>query len=307
MYIFIVNPVAGNGRGLHVYNQLSKSDTFKKIPARHFFTEYPHHAEEIAREICSSNLKDIKGIIVIGGDGTIHEVMNGIGDVDIPISFIPGGSGNDFGRGSGITGSPHTILKRIINDDKGISYWRGIYDIDNSIKRSFVNSIGLGFDAEITKKANKSYYKKVFNKLNLGNLSYAIAIIQVLFRFRPFRAVIELDQEKKIISDCWMVTIANHQYYGGGMKIIPSAQIQADYFPVLIIQGISKWKILGLFLTVFSGKHMKFKEVNLYHARQVSIHSDQPISYQVDGQTGSCQSCLIVKNKQMNQIKGSVF
>lgn len=307
MYIFIVNPVAGNGRGVRIFNKLTKSETYKRISTRHYFTKYPRHAEELARKIGSSNLVDLKGIIVIGGDGTIHEVMSGIGDFDIPISFIPGGSGNDFGRGSGITGSPRKILKRIINDNKGIPYWRGIYKFDHSSERTFVNSIGLGFDAEIAKKANESNYKKVFNRLHLGNMSYAIAIIQVLFRFKPFHAEIELNQKKTVIEDCWMVTIANHQYYGGGMKIIPSARIQPNYFPILIINGISKWKILGLFFTVFTGKHINFKEVHLFETNQVIIHTSQPISYQVDGETGSCQFCSIVKNKHVNHIKGSVF
>ncbi|WP_010096198.1 diacylglycerol/lipid kinase family protein [Ornithinibacillus scapharcae] len=295
MYIFIVNPVAGNGRGRRVFNQLARSETYREIITSHYFTHYPGHAEELAREISSSRSKDVTGIIVIGGDGTIHEVMNGISDVDIPISFIPGGSGNDFGRGSGIKGSPAEILKRIVHDEKGIPYWRGNYKLDNSTVRTFVNSIGLGFDAEIAQKANHSIYKKFFNKLRLGNLSYVIAIIQVLFRFKPFRAEIELEHDKKVVSDCWMITVANHQYYGGGMKIIPTARIQPNYFPILIIQGISKWKILGLFLTVFTGKHITFKEVHLFQAKQVIIHTSQPITFQVDGQTGSCQNCSISK------------
>lgn len=307
MYIFIVNPVAGNGRGLNIFKKIEKSELYQSLISRVYLTEYPGHAEEIANQIKIETIDDLKSIIIIGGDGTVHEVINGLGDSQIPISFIAGGSGNDFGRGCSIKGSPLTILKKIVEGNQGIPYWKGSYSVDLNEQRDFINSIGFGFDAEIAKKANQSSYKNFLNTLRLGTLSYVIALIQVLFKFRPFQVEVIMDGKKQIIEDCWMVTIANHQYYGGGMKIIPTAKIQPNVIPILIIHHISKWKILGLFITVFTGKHIRFKEVNLYHAETLSIQTNHPITYQVDGQTNSCQSCSITKNKQEIQIMGSDF
>ncbi|WP_052345816.1 diacylglycerol kinase family protein [Paucisalibacillus sp. EB02] len=307
MYIFIVNPVAGNGRGLKIFKKLEKSKLYQNISSRLYLTQYPGHAEEIANQIMVENNEDLKSIIIIGGDGTVHEVINGLGDTQVPISFIAGGSGNDFGRGCRIKGSPLTILKKIMREKQGILYWKGNYFFDGDNHRSFINSIGFGFDAEIAKQANQSSYKNILNTLRLGTLSYVIALIQVLFKFRPFQVEVVMDGNKQIIEDCWMVTIANHQYYGGGMKIIPSAKIQPSVIPVLIIHGISKWKILGLFITVFTGKHVMFKEVDIHHVETISIRTNYPISYQVDGQTDSCQSCFISKSIQETQIMGSDF
>ncbi|MEN2769192.1 diacylglycerol/lipid kinase family protein [Ornithinibacillus xuwenensis] len=307
MYIFIVNPVAGNGRGYKIFKKLSKSMIYQQIIAEYYLTEYPGHAEEITKNISKGSHVELKAIIVIGGDGTIHEVMNGLKNTNTAVSFIPGGSGNDFGRGSGITGSPISILKKIVEDTSGIPYWNGDYNISGSSKRSFINSIGFGFDAEIAAKANLSTYKKFFNVLHLGKLSYVIALIQVLFKFKPIQVELHLDGHTESMTDCWMVTVANHPYYGGGMKIIPSAKIEADLLPVLVIQGISKWKILGLFLTVFTGRHIQFKEVTLYKAKKLTITAKSNITYQVDGQTDTCQSCVITKNIQPIQIMGSDF
>ncbi|GGA82601.1 diacylglycerol/lipid kinase family protein [Ornithinibacillus halotolerans] len=305
MYIFIVNPVAGNGRGWKVFQKLVKSDLYNDINSQYYVTEYEGHAEEISRRICKEN-KKIKTVIIIGGDGTVNEVVNGLGSSGIPISFIPGGSGNDFARGCNIDGSPLAILEKIIAGKEGKLYWTGNLTSD-SITKTFANSIGIGFDAQIAQRANQSSYKNFFNRLHLGTLSYVLALIHVLFKFKPFNASIEVNGTIRTIHNCWMVTIANHQYYGGGMKIIPTAKIQPEVLPVLIIHDISKWKVLGLFITVFFGKHIGFKEVELFETDKIKLRLEAPMAIQIDGQNSSSQYCEIVKNKQPIQIMGADF
>lgn len=100
-----------------------------------------------------------------------------------------------------------------------------------------------------------------------------------MFRFKPINVEINIDDKRRILTDCWMITAANHPYYGGGMKIIPSAQIRDGTFPLLIINKISKWKVLGVFITVFTGKHIQFKEVELLEATKLEIRSDSSISF----------------------------
>ncbi|MGF7014413.1 diacylglycerol/lipid kinase family protein [Ornithinibacillus bavariensis] len=305
MYVFIVNPVAGNGRGEKIYRRLSKTDFFKRLDSKVYITAFQGHAEKIARQLVLQAHTNIKTIIVVGGDGTIHEVVNGIGNSRIPIGYIPGGSGNDFGRGCKVRGTPKQMLRRIVEDSDVTPYWIGDYLLENGEKRHFVNSIGFGFDAEIAEHANQSVYKKLLNRFHIGKITYVIALILVLFKFKPFEIEIEVDGTRQVIKKCWMVTIANHPYYGGGMKIIPTAKIQPQRMPVLIIQDISKWKILGLFLTVFTGKHTSFKEVTVIEAEKVSISSTNLIFYQVDGQTSKCNTCTLLKNSREIQVLGT--
>ncbi|WP_053071929.1 diacylglycerol/lipid kinase family protein [Ornithinibacillus contaminans] len=306
MYIFIVNPVAGNGRGLKVFQQVMKSESYQQITSQYYMTSYAGHAEEIVQKLTSENPDEINVIIVIGGDGTIHEVVNGLRN-NVRLAFIPGGSGNDFARGCGIKGSPTRILKKILTDKNGIDYWKGNFQIDHKEGRAFANSIGFGFDAEVAARANQSIYKNILNKLRIGTLSYVLALIQVLFTFKPFNAELELDGKKHQLANCWMITIANHPYYGGGMKIIPDAKLQPDILPILVVHNISKWKILRLFMTVFTGKHVLLPEVTLYQAESIVVLPEREIAYQVDGQTNTCHSCEIVKNNQPIQIMGSDF
>src|SRR5690625_63480 len=304
MYAFIVNPEAGGGRAISVFSKIEKSQLYKDIDHAPFFTTYSGHAEEIVKELIATYNDILTNVIVIGGDGTLHEVVNGLKDYEIPVSFIPGGSGNDFAKGCSIHGDPLEILRRILSGTDGFPYWLGKYTVDNKDPRRFANNIGFGFDAEITKVANESAHKRVLNKLGIGKLSYVIAILQVLFQFKPMHIEIEVNGEKKTIHNCWMLTITNHPYYGGGMKIIPDAIIQPSTFPILVIHSISKWKILGLFLTVFTGKHVTYKVVERSEERRVTIHAADQITYQVDGETNTCQSCVITKDAHALQIMG---
>ncbi|MUK86793.1 YegS/Rv2252/BmrU family lipid kinase [Ornithinibacillus sp. L9] len=305
MYIFIVNLMAGHGRGRRIFNKIQNSKLYQELQSSYYVTEYEGHAENIAQQLSKQNLVNLQAIIVIGGDGTLHEVMNGIQDLSLPVAFIPGGSGNDFARGLSIKVNPVEILQDIVKGNYSKAYWLGSYSVDDSARRVFVNSIGFGFDAEIAKKANQSWYKKFLNIFHIGMISYVIALIHVLFRFKPFTLELEVNGEAQTIHNCWMVTIANHAYYGGGMKIIPSATIQPSRFPVLVVQQISKWKILALFMTVFTGKHTSFKEVDLLEATKIKITTDKTIEFQVDGQTSQCKSCTITKDIPPIQILGA--
>src|SRR5699024_1532784 len=296
MYIFIVNPVAGKGKSKRIFSKIAASDIYKQIVSSYYFTRYKGHAEKLVKQIIEEQtIESMNGIIVIGGDGTIHEVANGLRDVRVPLSFIPGGSGNDFARGIGMKGNPLEILERIVKQKETIPYWLGSYKVGQNKPRYFVNSIGFGFDAEIVKTANESFLKRLFNRINIGNLIYVVALIKVLFKFVPFTIDIEVDEQRYTFHRCWMVVFGNHPFYGGGMKIIPDATVQSDYLSILLIHNVSKWKVLALFMTVFLGKHTKYKEVSLLKGMNMKVFSKEPTFYQVDGHNGSCKTVNIRK------------
>jgi YegS/Rv2252/BmrU family lipid kinase len=302
MYIFIVNIKAGNGRAKRIFSKLQKTDLYQKIEKAYYYTEYKGHAEEIVRSLPS--LQEINAIIVVGGDGTLHEVINGAGPRDMLIAFIPGGSGNDFARGIGLREKPLQILERVVDGTVDTPYFPGEYRMEDEKKRIFVNSMGFGFDALIAKKANYSFYKRILNFFNIGKLSYVFALIQVLIMFKPMEIELKNNGEVTELKDCWMVTITNHPYYGGGMKINPTSKIQPNKFSVLVIHSISKRKVLALFMTVFTGKHIKYSEVELFETSTLEIISNREMDYQVDGQTGTCYSCKITKEKKGISILG---
>jgi len=306
MYILIVNPEAGNGRSLKVMKKLQKDPLFKQKDCRSFYTKYEGHAEELVKHVLEIYHEKVKCIIAVGGDGTMHEVVNGLKKVpSVPIAYIPAGSGNDFARGTNSKKKPAKLFQDIVKRSYAKDYWCGSYLTDKrkpSNRRVFASNIGFGFDAEIAQRANRSSYKKWLNKLGIGFLSYVIALIQTIFRFEPKEVELTLDGETRKVQNVWMITTGVHGYYGGGMKILPSAKMNRDSFHILLIEDISKWRVLAVFLSVFWGGHIKFDEVTVLQANSLTINGDTSLTYHVDGQTGRCQRCIIQKEEEPRNI-----
>src|SRR5690625_3034059 len=127
MYIYIVNPIAGDGRAKRIHTRLMKLEGYKQQKVVHFYTECKGHAEKLINDILEKYGSSIQVVVVIGGDGTIHEVVNGMKNSHIPVSFIAGGSGNDFARGAQIPFHPTTVFQNIIKHKKTANYWIGKY------------------------------------------------------------------------------------------------------------------------------------------------------------------------------------
>src|SRR5699024_11856549 len=121
-----------------------------------------------------------------------------------------------------------------------ISYWLRSYIVGQNNFRYFVNSIVFCFDDEIDKTANSSLLKKLFNRMNLGNLIYIFSLIKVLFKFIPFTIDIEVDEQRYTFHRCWMVVFGNNRFYGGGMEIMSDATVQSGYHSILVNQQGSK-------------------------------------------------------------------
>src|SRR5690625_1821927 len=216
MYILIINPVAGNGRAKYFYNQFIRDVRIKNVRFKSFFTKYKGHAEEIIRiYLDKNNTFQIKGIIVVGGDGTLHDVINGFDHDLIPVALIPGGSGNDFARGIRIPKNRNHIIDNIVKKiSKPYSY--GHYKLPQKSVRSFLNCVGFGFDAVVANHVNHSKLKRILNKLKLGKLSYLYALLVQLFRYKPIDITIELDGVTKEFPACFFATVSNQPYFGGG-------------------------------------------------------------------------------------------
>jgi YegS/Rv2252/BmrU family lipid kinase len=294
MWVFIVNPLAGNGRGRKVFEEIQKSDIYQSLKAVYFYSEYEGHEGVIAKEIKAKS--NVKGIIIVGGDGTVHEVVNGLIPTKIPIGFIPAGSGNDFARGIGLKGSPVEILKRLTASNQTSPYWIGRYELDGKKTRYFMNSMGFGFDAETAHTANRSFYKKYFNQIRFGTGSYVVAVMQVLAQFKRRKIEVIVNGEKKVFDKALLLSVGNHPYYGGGMKMMPNAKNQSKNFAVLLVHSVPKWKVFALFLTVFIGKHEKINGVELFNASHLTMNFEKEIYTQVDGQTTTCKNTTISKH-----------
>ncbi|GHH97339.1 diacylglycerol/lipid kinase family protein [Neobacillus kokaensis] len=283
---FIINPKAGNGRCRKVWGKIELQLKDEQIPYLAFFTEYPEHAKQLARQIAAKNDHE-KIIIAVGGDGTMHEVMNGIfKHKNITLGFIPGGTGNDYSRGFKIPADPASALKVLLRLSKSelVQIDTGKMTMEDGREEYFINNMGAGFDALIAYKVNHSRIKAFFNKLSLGRLVYVYLLLRELFTFKTATIDLSIDGYKHTFNQTWFVTVSNQPYYGGGMKIAPEAVPNDGFLDITVVHELSKWKLLLVFFSVFWGKHIYFSEVKTFKGKQVSIQSKEKLFVHGDGE-----------------------
>ncbi|MCC3358002.1 diacylglycerol/lipid kinase family protein [Bacillus sp. REN16] len=288
LLIFIVNQKAGNGNGLKVWNKLKEELEKKKIYYRSFFTKYPNHAQELARQIGSMFDEKIDAVVAVGGDGTINEVVSGMVHYpNVKVAYIPAGSGNDFSRGFKVAKSPIDALSFILRNraSKGKLFDMGKCKVGGKSSSSyFVSSLGTGFDAAVSKLTNESKMKKYLNKIHLGSLAYVGALVRLLFTYRLTNVSLHIDGKDFQYENVWFVTISNQPYYGGGMKIAPKANTTDGFFDITVVYNLSRIKLLFIFVTVFLGAHTKFKEIAQHKGASIKVESDQKMLVHVDGE-----------------------
>jgi diacylglycerol kinase (ATP) len=304
---FIVNPAAKNGRCKKVWKRLEKFLHEKHISYQVFFTSRQGDGTRIARQIIEST-SETTAIIAVGGDGTVHEVANGVFPFKHGIvGYIPAGTGNDFSRGIHIPNHPRKALEHILLLVKNHCF--SAYDIGQFAgphvrEGLFVSNLGCGFDAQIARKANRSKLKSLFNRLSLGKFVYVLYLIKELIFYQPAKVVLQIDGEEHLFERTWLVTISNHPYYGGGMKIAPYAKSDDGLFQIIVVDNISRLKILLLFVTVFWGGHTKMKEVKVLTGKQIHLHTSSPLPLHADGENiGSGSVSVYVQANALSVIR----
>ena len=282
---FIVNPAAGNGQCLKTWKLLEGILSKKNISYLAIFTEYPGHAKELAWQIASKSHSEEMILVAVGGDGTVHEMINGlIHFPDFNFGFIPGGSGNDFSRGFLIPSNPAEAAEMIIrlSSEPGVLIDVGKITMDEEY--FFINNMGVGFDALISYEVNRSKAKRILNKLSLGRLVYVYFLLKKLAGYKRGNIQLEMEGKHYIFEDAWFVSVSNQPYYGGGMKIAPNASTVDGLFDITAVHKISKIKLLLVFISVFYGKHIYFKGVRTFRGKKVSIRSSIPLFVHADGE-----------------------
>ncbi|WP_202707131.1 diacylglycerol/lipid kinase family protein [Sporosalibacterium faouarense] len=268
--LFIINPIAGRNKSTDIAKLIKAkmSDSNKEYKIE--YTRAPRHAIALTKK----GLKENYGTIVaVGGDGTINEVAEGILNIGYGnLGLLPMGTGNDLAKSLGLVMDPAKALDVII---KGELHTIDAGKVDGRI---FLNVGSIGFDAEIAK--NTENIKTLFK----GKIAYILGLLVTLFKYRNKKVCIELDGEI-LEEEILLVAIGNGKYYGGGMKICPSAELNDGYFDVCIIDKISKLKLLFIFPSVFKGNHLKHtKYVKNYKANEVKIKSKDRMYINIDGE-----------------------
>lgn len=271
MISFIVNPHAGKGKAARIWKEVETHLTTLEIPYQVDFTRRAKEATEIAKH--KTNDREITKIVAIGGDGTVHEVVNGMWKSEIPFGYIPAGTGNDFATGNKISKRPKEALARILkNNTQKID----LLSYENKVA---VCNLGIGFDGEVAKRVTESKWKKRF-----GNLAYPIGLFRTITKYRPTNFRITIDEQQWEFSNAWLVAICNHPTYGGGMRICPDANQRDELLDIACVHGISAWSLLSLFPLVYWGAHANHPALNFYRGKKIRVEADRKLTIHADGE-----------------------
>lgn len=270
----ILNPQAAGGRALKKIPEVTSTLTDLHIDFALHVTTAPLEAWEQARIFAEQGLDRV---IVVGGDGTFNEVVNGLQEADrlIPFGVVPAGTGCDFPRTIGVPNAVDEAVARACFSDP-IRIDLGWASCGNDHERFFLNVGGLGFDATIAERATRT-------KLPGGKLSYLSALAASLASYRNIEVDVDVDGAS-ISTKAVFVTVANAKYFGGGFKITPMADISDGKLDFAIIGDIAMKELLRQIPNVYRGKHINHPHYTHQTASSVRIDSPDHALVQVDGE-----------------------
>lgn len=285
MYHFLVNHHGASGKTVAKWNKIKKILDEKNIEYTEIVPQYAGHATKIAEELCNSSTEPVK-LVIIGGDGTINEVINGITDFEkISLGVIPVGSGNDFARGMNIPRSSYKkALDLILNAPQDHKIDLGKSTCDGN-SRLFAISSGFGMDALVGTKINGSKIKKFCNMLHIGSLSYSLMTIKVLFGMETMKARITFD-DGSVLNFDQLVFIASMNCFaeGGGVPMAPDAKPDDGYLSLCIGAGIPKWRTFLKFPVLALGWHKNSSGFTLKNCKWFEVETDIPTVMNTDGE-----------------------
>lgn len=270
MLDFIINPIAGKKHGKKtnkVADKVKNYLTEKGIEFTLHYTERKNHAKELTSDLIKNGATDI---IVVGGDGTLHEVINGFSNFEkVNMGLIPCGTGNDFAKTLGIPKNPIDALDIIISQTPKYTDFMQMGDIRG------VNVIGTGIDVDVLKRYNALKKKNKFN--------YTTSLIKTLFDFDYTNFTANLDGEDKKYTS-FIACVANGKYFGGGIPICPDADANDNKLNFVAVKYIPRIKIVGAFIQLKTGKILKHKQAEHFTCSSANIVTDKPCTIQVDGE-----------------------
>lgn len=271
--VFIVNPIAGGGRTKRLIPMIDNKMNEVNMDYKIILTNGPKEATAIAKKCLEEGYNKI---VAVGGDGTVNEVALGILDHGKGIlGILPSGTGNDLARILNTPQEPDKAVDFILKGrDKDIDV--GIVD-----DQFFLNIASIGFDSEVAKTN-----ERVKMKFKSG-LSYILSLFITLFKYKFIKVELEVDNYKTMC-EILLIAVGNGKYYGGGVKILPMADIEDGYFNVCLIKRISKLKMLFLLPTIINGSHIKIsKYVNVFKAKEVKVRTNMNSYLNIDGEIKS--------------------
>jgi YegS/Rv2252/BmrU family lipid kinase len=266
----IINPASGKRRWLRL--TVLRLEAYAKANDIHlstFYTHYKGHGTVLTREHAHNK----EGVVVLGGDGTLREVVEGMLENPLPLLVIPRGTANVLSKELSLPQDPV----------KALSLWRTgrIQKIDVGLinKKPFLLMVSAGIDALTVHNVYKA------EKRLLGKFAYVLAAMRTITRRKPPRTVLEIsDSTKRTLSiSGYQIVVSNGKYYAGRMTLNPKASLTSGHLHVMVYKKPGIVAALGMVFNVLSGQTQHLRDLQHYHAQRVIIKTKHRTYLQFDG------------------------
>lgn len=307
-WFVVVNPTSGSGKGLTDYPLISKLLRDNGIRHEAVFTEHKHHAAELTVSAIESGYRHI---IVVGGDGTLHEVVNGVfiqkrvEGSEITIAMISTGTGNDWIRMFGI---PTRYSEAIRAIKEGYTFLQDVAEVsyeETKVRqvRYMANVAGLGFDAAVIKRTLTSKAKGY-----LGRGGYFWCLMRSFFAHRATGTKIWVDDELIYNNLLFSIAIGVGKYNGGGIQQLPAAVADDGLLDITMIRPVHWWHVLFRLRRLFNGTIYSIGHVIHAQGKRIHIESSPETPLEIDGELyGHTPVDITVQPRQVRVIINKAF
>ncbi|MBR2764830.1 MAG: diacylglycerol kinase family lipid kinase [Blautia sp.] len=297
----LINPASRSGLGLKLWEtQLAAVFEEGGFVCRLLLSKEKHGLTALARDLTSAHRLEKINLIVLGGDGTLGEVLEGIEDFSrVCLGYIPIGSSNDFARAIGQT-DPVETARAIVRGrglhacDLGELTWLDEAD-GKEKKRYFLVSAGFGFDAAACEAADHSRMKKLLNRVHMGKLIYIFSAFRLILtsRLTPVEVCVRQDlpmggttpaEETLSFRRTLFAVCMNHRYEGGGFMFCPQADGTDGKLDLCVAADITRLKFFFLFPTAYDGRHTRLKGITIRQGTSMLFRSEVPLFFHTDGE-----------------------
>jgi YegS/Rv2252/BmrU family lipid kinase len=300
-WFIIANPAAGSGMVRRIWPEIEKKLQELGWEFVYRFTEAQGHASALVHEAAEAGYRQI---MAIGGDGTNHEVVNGImtqhaaPSTDFLYTLLPVGTGNDWIKMYGIPNNWRKWLEKI---PQAVTRWQDIGKVSylaagQTHERFFTNVAGLSYDAFVV-EAIESNKHKVTNRF-----LYLWWIIKCLFQFKLPRARIEFNGE--VVEDlCYTINIGICKYSGGGMQFAPHAIPDDGLLALTIARKVPRWQVITNTPRFYSGTLDRHPQITIHQTEQVTVNSvgNDTVLVEADGEfLGETPAVFTIIKKALN-------
>lgn len=270
VFHIICNPIAGKGRVSRFRRAVEAGMLEKGMPFRFYETDGPGDALRTARRLTAGGSGDVD-IVVMGGDGTLNEVLNGLEDPSmVRLGLIPCGSGNDFAAVAGIPATPEGALDLLLNGAARYTDYLECGGVRG------INAIGTGIDVEILRRYNRM-------KLLKGSAAYLASLILTLRDYQAKRFD-EVSDGGRRSHNALIACVGNGRHIGGGISVCPEAVIDDGLMDIVIVDDIPRRRIPGAFLRLMKGQILDLPTTDFRRDSRLRLESKEPMPVQIDGE-----------------------